>query len=229
MLAQLARYLPEKRPLQDWMVSAVLLLFIACALPIPWTHWDKTHNMEERRETFRLTMPVAPRFPSWIRPAVAKWDDWQEWLIAHSVCMRHQEHKVFGISQLDLLPERGETDLRSYSRGEPVIAFGLVGVLGWVFPDVAIIDTLGLNDHVVARNTDLRVTRQARAKEGRQMAHDRQPPRGYVACFRPNFRLRLGVGIIANPRTQPLTKPDIVACEDRFWHRKPPILRSWSW
>jgi arabinofuranosyltransferase len=137
--------------------------------------------------------------------------------IAHSVCMRHQEHKVFGISQRNLLPERGEMDLRSYSLGEPVIAFGLVGVLGWVFPDVAIIDTLGLNDHVVARNTELRVKRDARAKHGRQMAHDRQPPTGYVACFQPNFRLSLRIGILPNPRTQPLTERDIIACEDRFW------------
>jgi len=217
LLGQLANNLPATRPLRAWMASGILLLFIACAQPIPWTHWAKTHDIESRRETFRLTQPVAPSLPTWIRPVVERWDGWQEWLIAHSVCMRHQEHKVFGISQLDLLPERGEMDLRSYSRGEPVIAFGLVGVLGWVFPDVAIIDTLGLNDHVVARNTELRVTRQARAKEGRQMAHDRQPPPGYVACFRPNFRLSLRSGIFPSPRTQPLTKDDIVACEDRFW------------
>jgi arabinofuranosyltransferase len=217
LLGQLATRMPERRPLRPWVAFGVLLLFIACAQPIPWTHWAKTHNLDTRRETYRLTQPVAPSFPRWIRPLVDEWDGWQEWLITHSVCMRHQEHKMFGISQLDLLPERGEMDLRARSLGEPVIAFGLVGVLGWVFPDVAIIDTLGLNDHVVARNTNLRAARDARAKHGRQMAHDRQPPRGYVECFRPNFRLKLGVGIIANRRAQPVTEEDIVACEDRFW------------
>jgi arabinofuranosyltransferase len=141
----------------------------------------------------------------------------QDWLIAHSVCMRHQEHKVFGISQRNLLPERGEMDLRSQSLGEPVIAFGLAGVLGWVFPNVAIIDTLGLNDHVVARNKELKVSRSFGAEPGRQMAHDRQAPPGYVACFRPNFRVRLGVGVVPERRTQALTKHDIIACEDRFW------------
>lgn len=69
-------------------------------------YWAKTHNLEGRRETFRLTQPVAPSFPRWIRPVVETWDGWQEWLIAHSVCMRHQEHKVFGISQRDFLPAR---------------------------------------------------------------------------------------------------------------------------
>jgi arabinofuranosyltransferase len=86
-----------------------------------------------------------------------------------------------------------------------------------VFPDVAIIDTLGLNDHVIARNQDLRTTRGAHVKGSRQMAHDRQAPPGYVQCFRPNFRVRLGVGVIPGQRTQALTKHDIVACEDRFW------------
>jgi arabinofuranosyltransferase len=218
LLGRLATYLPESRPLRPWMAVGVLLLFIACAQPIPWTHWSKTHDLETRPETFRLIQPIASSFPKGVRPIVEKWDGWQEWLIAHSVCMRHQEHKVFGISQRDLLPERGETDLRSQSLGEPVIAFGLTGMLGWVFPDVAVIDTLGLNDHVVARNTDLRAPRgDPRAREGRQMAHDRKPPPGYLQCFRPNFGVDLRSGIFAYPRAQALTERDIIACEDRFW------------
>jgi hypothetical protein len=43
----------------------------------------------------------------------------------------------------------------------------------------AILDTLGLNDRVVAR-----LPPPPRA-EGRQMAHDRRAPRSYAACFRP--------------------------------------------
>ncbi|MBW2587136.1 MAG: hypothetical protein JRD92_09350 [Deltaproteobacteria bacterium] len=218
LLGQLASYLPSARPLRPRMAFGVLLLFIACAQPIPWTHWAKTHNLEDRQETFRLTERVAPSFPMPIRPLVAQWDRWQEWLIAHSVCMRHQEHKVFGISQRNLLPARGKAMLRSQSLGEPVIAFGLVGVLGWVLPDVAVIDTLGLNDHVVARNKELRRARDVHAEHGRQMAHDRKPPPGYVECFRPNFGLSLRTGIGAEPRTQPLTEEDIIACEDRFWN-----------
>jgi len=217
LLGQLATQLPATRPLRPWMAFGVLLVFIACALPIPWTHWAKTRDLDTRPETYRLIQPVAPSLPKWARPIVERWDGWQEWLITHSVCMRHQEHKVFGISVRNLLPKRGEIDVRSYSRGEPVIAVAAVGTLGWVLPNVAVIDTLGLNDHVVARNTDLRAARDPRAKKGRQMAHDRKPPPGYVACFRPNFRLDFEHGIIRNPRTQPLTKRDIVACEDRFW------------
>ena len=118
----------------------------------------------------------------------------------------------------NLLPKRGEVDLRAQSLGEPVIAFGLTGVVGWVFPDVAVIDTLGLSDHVVARNTDLRAPRNdPRAKTGRQMAHDRQPPSGYLECFRPNFGVNLRSGMFAYPRIRPLTEHDIIACEDQFW------------
>lgn len=217
LLGRLATHLSDTRPLRPWMAVGVLLLFIGCAQPIPWTHWAKTHDLETREETFRLIQPVAPSFPKGLRPIVEKWDGWQEWLISHFVCMRHQEHKVFGNFMRNLLPERGALDLRSESVGQPVIAFGLTGVLGWVFPDVAVIDTLGLNDHVVARNVVLRTESDPRAKQGRQMAHDRQPPAGYVECFRPNVRLSLRSGIYLNPRTQPLTESDIIACEDRAW------------
>jgi arabinofuranosyltransferase len=220
LLGRLAVILETTRPLRAWMAALVLSLFIVLAQPIPWVHWAKTHDLMERRDTFRLIEPVAPSFPHWARPLVEEWDKWQAWLIAHSVCMRHQEHKVFGISQRDLLPARGEVDLRSRSLGEPVVAFGLVGVLGWVFPDVAVLDTLGLNDHVIARNEALRMAVDSTAKEGRQMAHDRQPPPGYVECFRPNFGLNLRTGVYPRPRAEALTAGDIVACEDKFWKRE---------
>jgi arabinofuranosyltransferase len=217
LLGRLATHLPETRRLRPWMAFGILLVFVVCAQPIPWTHWAKTHDLETRRETYRLIQPVAPSFPKGVRPIVQKWDSWQEWLIAHSVCMRHQEHKVFGIFMRNLLPERGEMGAPPHSLGEPVVAFGLVGVLGWVFPDIAVIDTLGLNDHVVARNTDLRAALDPRARQGRQMAHDRKPPPGYVECFRPNVGLHLQYGIYLIPRAHPLTEPDIIACEDQFW------------
>jgi hypothetical protein len=86
LLGQLATYLPTTRPLRRWMAFGVLLLFIACAQPIPWTHWAKTNNLEARLEIFRLTQPLAPSFPKWIRPVVGQWDGWQEWLISRTRC-----------------------------------------------------------------------------------------------------------------------------------------------
>ena len=72
-------------------------------------------------------------------------------------------------------------------RGRAVTHQGLVGYLGWVLPQVAIIDALGLNDYVIARNEATRAEQSDRPE--RQMAHDREAPEGYVECFRPNVVL----------------------------------------
>ena len=70
------------------------------------------------------------------------------------------------------------------------------------------IDTHGLNDWVVARH---RVS-QARS---RRMAHDRRPPPGYVACFRPNLE-KGESGIVALERVVPLTSEAIEHCEQHW-------------
>ena len=73
---------------------------------------------------------------------------------------------------------------------------------------VAILDTAGLNDWVIARNP---VTRP---KEERLMAHDRQPPPGYLDCFVPN--VNVGKSSVVNPRPSPLTDDAVRACDRRF-------------
>lgn len=49
----------------------------------------------------------------------------------------------------------------------------------------------------------------------RRIAHERQPPAGYVAAFRPNVELRQRRAHVA-PRTPPLRDADIVGAELRF-------------
>ena len=88
-----------------------------------------------------------------------------------------------------------------------------VGVASWVMPHVAIIDTWGLNDRVVARNRPAHET----SVEQRMMAHDRQPPAGYVECFRPNMAERGAGNLVYLTRDRPLTAEEIVACESRDW------------
>jgi len=49
---------------------------------------------------------------------------------------------------------------------------GSVGVIGWSLPRVSLVDALGLNGYVVARNPE-------RSNSG-LIAHQRQPPAGYA-------------------------------------------------
>ena len=70
-----------------------------------------------------------------------------------------------------------------------------------------IIDLLGLNDFVIARNP-------VDASRFRGMAHERRAPEGYAECFRPNVFLAPGGGVRLVPREEPLTAAAIRECED---------------
>jgi len=202
-------------------VAGILSLQLLVSLPIPWTHWAQTQSLETRAETHRLIHPISPSFPWPARAAVAEWDRWQRWLIEHHVCMRHQEHKAYWQYQTARFVSR-EQGARISWEGRPTIARGCVGVVGWVLPHVAVIDTVGLNDRVVARTP-------VKAGRERRMAHDRRPPRGYKGCFRPNVelesrlsrrgRVRVAEATVSvDPRPRPLTDRDIRRCEERYWN-----------
>jgi arabinofuranosyltransferase len=190
---------------------ALVGLQIALSLPIPWVHYAATRGLRTRGETHVLVRPVAPLFPSVVRPLVRPFDDLQAWLIERHVGMRHQEHKIFRRAQANFFPSREEGAAVS-GEGIPVLELGTVGVPGWVLPHVAILDTFGLNDRVVARGP-------LRNRDGeRKMAHDRAPPKGYVACFRPNVAIR-DRKVEIRPRT--LTPEQVRRCEERFDPRRP--------
>ena len=107
----------------------------------------------------------------------------------------------------------------------PVIAYGSVGVLGWRMAPINIIDMLGLNDYVIARNP-------VALHQSRMMGHDRIPPSGYVECFSPNVEPRITLNydqtgrqtttmrryVSISPRPQPLTPAKIRECETRPWY-----------
>jgi arabinofuranosyltransferase len=175
------------------------------SLPIPWLHFQHTRHLYAREQTHFLHVRVAPRLPPPLRAVASVWDDWQGWLIGHYVGMRHQEHKAFLLHQLEFWAPR-ETGSKLAWQERNVMFATAVGVPGWVFPDVAIIDLLGLNDHVVAHNRQNESAFQ-------RMAHDRWPPSGYVRCFRPNVEgFRKTFRVV--PR--PLSDDEIRECEARF-------------
>jgi len=203
-----------------WMLTRLRLstrwvLVLACAMPIlaaplPWTHWAKTRHLTTREETRALFLPMAAMFPSPLRWYVATFDRSQSWLIDRAICLRHQEHKIYHLNNTSWLPDRSDGS-RLSRNGFPVTKAGGVGYVAWIVPYVAVIDMKGLNDYVVAR---MPVDEDAR----RQMAHDRNPPQGYVESYRPNVAKAAGSRpqLVVVPRTEPLTSEDIVARE-QYW------------
>jgi arabinofuranosyltransferase len=198
---------------------ALFAVFIALSYPLPWTHWKITRHLTTREETFRLEEPVAPHFPSFLAWYAKPFDRVQEWLIDRSVCMRHQEHKVFCELQRSMFPTR-EKGMELYSDTYPVCALALVGVPSWVMPKINIIDTLGLNDYVIARTpVDLyrNMDPYTNPRGLRQMAHDRRAPEGYVEGFEPNVAFSRADGTPAIlPREAPMTAERIVQHEKKW-------------
>lgn len=191
----------------------LFVLFIMCSWPVGWLHWSATHNLNLRRQTYYMTGSVAkvlkksvPWTPGFVLSYFSAFDKLQYWLIERSVCMRHQEHKIFYVYQTQILPPRSE-GMSLPDKGYPVTPATSVGVVSWVLPRVNIIDTMGLNDYVVARNPDLRLPIQ--------MAHDRKPPKGYVECFSPNMAFTPKHAAV-KPRPVELTAERIVQCEQQY-------------
>ena len=155
-----------------------------------------------------MRVPIADRLPIPFRWYGKAFDNLQFWLIDHHVCMRHQEHKIFYTSFRNFHPDRQPESFIPESP-YPVMAASLVGVPGWVFPRVAIIDAYGLNDYVIARHS----VPQA---QKRTMAHDRTPPEGYIESFQPNVVMAGPRQPIIKERDQELTAERIIALE-QYW------------
>lgn len=188
---------------------AALAMMIALGLPIPWLNWWHSQRFVVRSEAFTLRLPVAPHLPAPFRWYGAAWDNLEAWLIERFVGVRHQEHKVFAEHLAARFPTRA-TGSRLRGTDVPVMAFNTVGVVGWVLPHVAILDTYGLNDAVIAHSPLRGVS------EERYMGHSLGPPDGYVECFRPNIVLRQNGTVEVQPRAAPLTDDEIRRCEAKF-------------
>jgi len=108
------------------------------ALPLAWLEW--CHGT-----------PLAAHVPRVLRPLVGPFDEWQAWLHSRCIGIRRAELRHMLEWYESQLGTREEGSRIGW-RDRPVIAFGNIGVLGWVLPNVAIIDEHGLTDWVVARN-----------------------------------------------------------------------------
>ena len=187
--------------------SAILIgcIFLLCSLPVPWTHWKLSQAHITRESSRIMKIPTAASFPAPFKWYAALFDTLQFWLIDHFVCMRHQEHKIFSLWYRGIFPTREEGQLLP-AADFPVMALSSVGIPAWVLPQVNIIDTLGLNDYVVARIP-------LKSDSPRVMAHSKMAPAGYVACFAPNTSLLPARTVAILERRKQLSAQDIRDCE----------------
>ena len=188
----------------------IAMAFVILSLPVQWTHWALTHNLNTRAETWVMRVPISPAWPAPLRWYSEFFDSAQSWLIEHHVCMRHQEHKIFWQTQIKKYPGR-RAGMGISNTDYPVLPLSSVGVPAWVLPHINIIDRAGLNDFVIARTP-------VEKREVRLMAHDRFPPTGYVESFRPNVTAR-GENVTVFRRPKPLTAAEIRRIES-FWRRR---------
>jgi arabinofuranosyltransferase len=198
-------------PIRPAFVYVTLLLVVAPGIPIPWIHYVRSNTAATRAQSHLLVVTVADALPAGpLRTYGEAFDRLQAWLIPHHVGTRQREHKVFAADETNSFIARAEGEQIKW-RQHAVIAAASVGMLGWLLPEVAVIDMLGLNDWVVARHP-------VPDNGFRAMAHERQSPLGYVECYKPDVAMDYAGGRVLHwsPRASPLTDPEIVACEDRF-------------
>ncbi len=185
-----------------------LLGQLAVSLPIPWTHFALSQGMGMGEAIHEMVVPVAPALPAPLSWMAEPWDDLEAWLIPHYVGIRHQEHKAYGLKvQYFFGPRRARVPSLD-AADVPVFTAISIGAAGWMMPDVAVVDLCGLVDAVESHNPDLR--------PGQRMAHQRQPPKGYVECFAPDVMF-VGDHLGRERRSVPLTAADVTECERVWW------------
>lgn len=190
--------------------TAALTVMLALGAVIPWTHWVHTRGAVGHKDVGSFKYPIAEHLPAPLSWYARPWDEAHNTMLSRFVGIRHQGHKTYLNYQRGRFPDL-TAGAEVSADGYPVMTHASVGYPGWTMPHVAIIDVLGLNDAIIARNPpkSLDPTR-------RRMAHDRSPPSGYLECFMPNVRVSANGKVTVRERPVPLTDAGIVACEQQF-------------
>lgn len=194
----------------------LLLACVVITVPIPLAHHLATKDIRSRDEYDARIRDIAPRLPGWLRPWTEAFDRRQEEALSHGNGVRRHDHMLFLEEQRRTFAATEAHRLLGVGSRYVITVTG-AGWPGWVFPNAALIDTFGLSDRVVARNPELR--------QPRYLAHERQPPPGYVECFRPQAHARNGAFERVVPAPAPLTDTEVRACESRSWQPHLPARR----
>ena len=114
---------------------------------------------------------------------VAISNDLRRGLIRQSVAARFVHHREFANQQLRIWKPYENMD-RGVIPGDALTVDGSIGIHFYYLPDLKVIDFHGLTDATVARNP------VEKPNHERVIAHDRQPPVGYLEERGVNFTIR---------------------------------------
>ena len=166
------------------VVLFVPLLFYASAIQCvlfvegaATTKFGQTDHIELDEENFEWLL-AAPAMPA----LVAISNDMRGLSVRHQVGSRFAIHREYADARLRqwqpyLNAERGVLPT------DAVMAMSSIGVPPYYFPDLRVIDLLGLTDATIGRNPI------AHSNNERSIAHDRWPPAGYLQRQGPSIRL----------------------------------------
>ncbi|MCR9248613.1 MAG: EF-hand domain-containing protein [bacterium] len=127
------------------LAVAVLALFVVFGNAFGWAY-DGALVGREKDGFVRARDVVGP-----LAPCFAAWDRDRAWLRLHYVGLPRGLHARTCEDLLALLPARRRGQVEELGDRRGVYRTVAAGVVGWALADVAIIDAVGLNDRVVAR------------------------------------------------------------------------------
>lgn len=131
-------------------IAALLLLFGVAADALGWVH---TSAMQGRG--LYGYAAIADRAPWPLRSVLHQYDRARAWLRWNMVCLPRQAHVAVAAELGAALPPRQEGQRIGFD-DRPTLVAPAVGLIAWRLPNVAVIDSLGLNDYVIARQPVVR-------------------------------------------------------------------------
>lgn len=123
------------------------LVGLGLAGSVGWVHLALTTDQPKAVPFYQ---PVAPKVPGWAQPMCRWYDRNQSWLQMHYVCCRCPQHALTLQLIQSILPET-RARIPDNPNDLPVIMTPAAGMPGWLLPNCAVLDLLGLNDWVTAR------------------------------------------------------------------------------
>lgn len=164
-----------------WLQIATFGGFWIASMWIPWTYWGLSLD----REVGQINVEREPKIQRQVdvpvlNTYVSAYDRLQDWLQKRAIGIRHHYHRLLSNYFQRIYPPRSRPMKRGVPEDNPVILGNSVGVLGWRFPHVHILDPFGLNDYVVARTP-------VECGTKKKMAHDRSAPPGYIRAMDPSY------------------------------------------
>lgn len=173
------RWAPGVAGVARWSARVAILLAVAgYSLAIPHATRLATAKIDDRADATLRFVPLEPaeigpaRFLPLMPGLVDTWNKFGEFVVRHASGVRWFEHRVNtdfliglyggfeGMRERGLLPE------------DAVTSSGAAGIIAYCM-DVRVIDLYGLNDRTIARNPKP-------PSDDRKLAHDREPPPGYL-------------------------------------------------